>query len=113
MDCHNDSNVVLRVYTHLMDTVDKLELVGPHVDRKWGKKLRGHDGLGEARFNDRRSRAFRSFFRFGRIDGRRVVFFADGDSKTSEDFLEARYEQSNRRVLEAMAEHGVRPYPDW
>ena len=33
MACHNDSNVVLRVYTHLMDTVDKLELVGPHVDR--------------------------------------------------------------------------------
>lgn len=111
--CHDDSNVFMRVYAHLMDTVDKLELAGPRSDPKWAKKIRGHGGLGEARFNDSNSRAFRSFFKFGRLNGRPVVLFADGDSKTSDDFLPARYERASRKVDAAMAANGIVPAQDW
>jgi hypothetical protein len=111
--CHEDYNVFQRVYGHLLDTVDKLELVGPRIDPKWGKKLRGCNGLGEARYNDSGSRAFRSFFKFGRLNGQRVVLFADGDSKTSDDFLPVRYVRAGRLVDEAMAAHGIVLAQDW
>jgi hypothetical protein len=113
MSCHNDMNVVMRVYAHLMDTIDKLEAAGPSIDRKWAKPLKGFDGLSEARYNDATSRAYRSFFKFGRLDGRRVVVFADGDSKTTGDFLQTRYERAGRILDEAMAEAGIRAARDW
>jgi hypothetical protein len=110
--CHGDPNVFLRVFTHLMDTIDKLELVGPRTDRKWAKKLRGFDGLGEVRYNDNAG-AFRAFFKFGRRNGQPVIVFADGDSKTADDFLHTRYERADRAIDEAMAAHGIVFARDW
>ncbi len=113
LECHDDQKVFLRVYAHMTDMIDKLELAGPAVDRKWAKKLRDHDGLGEIRYNDGGSRAFRAFFRFGRQGARRVIVFGDGDSKTSDDFSRERYERANRLILEEMDEHGITTAQDW
>jgi hypothetical protein len=112
VNCHGDWNVVMRVYAHFLDTVDKLSLVGPLVDPKWVKKLRGFDGLGETRFNDI-SGAYRCFFKFGRLGGQPVILFADADSKTSDDFLQRRYERADRLLDQAMADHGIVFARDW
>ena len=113
MSCHSDENVVMRVYLHLMHTIDMLEAVGPGVDRKWAKPLKGFAGLGEARYNDSTSRAYRSFFKFGRWSGQRVVVFADGDSKTTSDFLKTRYERADRILDAAMTAEGILPAREW
>jgi hypothetical protein len=104
---------MLRVYSHVMHSIDQLESVGPRIDRKWAKPLKGFDGLSEVRYNDSASRAYRAFFKFGRLDGRRVVVFADGDSKTDDDFLPARYTKADRILDEAMAGAGITSARDW
>jgi hypothetical protein len=113
LDVHRDETVVMRVYAQFLFTVDKLELLGPRVDdpRKI-KKLEGYDGLGEARYNDN-SGAYREFFKFGRLGGQKVVVFADGDRKTSNDFRRSRYDRADRTLDAAFTEHGITHARDW
>ena len=116
--CHPDYRVFLRVFAHFTDCVDKIEIAGPlaaaRSGHKWIEKLSGaqHRGLGKVNYNDSVG-AFRFFFKFGTLNGRPVVVFADGDYKTSEDFRPARYLRALRLVEECMAKNGVEEAHLW
>lgn len=113
MSVHADENVVMRVYAHAATIIDKLELAGPWVnDPRYVKKLTSHNGLGEGRYRDATG-AYRFFFKFGRLNGERVVLFADGDRKTSDDFRPARYRRAEQAVDAAFDEFGVVHADEW
>ena len=109
---HNDPDVFERVHTHMMDIVDKLELAGPLAGARLVTKLKGFEGLGEARYNDPTG-AYRAFFKFGRLGSQPVVLLGDGDKKTNPDFPQSRYKTANRRLDAQMARFGIAFARDW
>ena len=110
---HGDPAVFLRVYEHLMDRVNRLELAGPRVDNiRLIRKLHDHNGLGEAKYKDG-SGAYRAFFKFGSLNGTKVVIFADGDRKTSDNFSVSRFLRAERLVDEAFDVFGVQHSKEW
>jgi len=101
-----------------MDCVDKIEIAGPLAAAGSGHKRiekltgRRHRGLGKVNVNDSAG-AFRFFFKFGTLNGRPVVVFADGAYKTSDDFLPERYLRALRLVEECMTKNGVEEAHPW
>ena len=113
IECHGDNTVVNAVINHFKMIAAKIEAAGPYVDPKFVKKLDAHDGLGEGRYNQGRGPAWRFFFKFGTLNGKRVAVFADMDSKSRHDFSHARYRKASQRVDAAFEGEGVKRNKAW
>jgi len=84
----------------------KLEIAGPRVGEPDIKKLTATDDLWEARVKDPTG-AYRMFFRFGRIDRRRIVAVAYGRKKSEQSFPRPVIDLAQRKVNAFLAELGA------
>lgn len=89
----------------------KLEIAGPRVGEPDIKTLVATDEMWEGRVKDRTG-AYRMIFRFGKVDGRRLVAVAYGRKKSEQQFPRSVIDLAQKRVDAFLAELGADGFVD-
>lgn len=109
--CTTDQAALARVMSAFSFIFQKLEIAGLRVGEPDIKKLVATDQMWEARVKDSTG-AYRMFFRFGKVGGRRVVAVAYGRKKSEQNFSRSVIDLAQKRVNAFLAELGADGFDD-
>ena len=111
INCTTDQVALARVMSSFSLIFQKLEIAGPRVGEPDIKKLIATQGMWEARVKDPTG-AYRMFFRFGRIEDRRIAAVAHGRKKREQSLPRSVIDLAQRKVDSFLAELGANGFID-
>ncbi len=109
--CTTDQAALARVMSSFNFIIQKLAIAGPRVGEPETKKLTATNDMWEMRVKDATG-AYRMFYRFGKVGGRRVVAVAYGRKKSEQNFPRSVIDLAQRKVDAYLAELGADGFVD-